>query len=35
MESKIHNYLENAIPASPTQLKLELPKLKKLENVEG
>ena len=35
MESKLHNFLENAIPSSPTQLKLELPKLKKLENVEG
>ena len=35
MESKLHNFLENAIPAPTTQVKLQLPKLKKLENVEG
>lgn len=33
MESKLHNFIKNAIPASPTQIKLKLPKLKKLENV--
>jgi hypothetical protein len=35
MESKLHNFLENALPAPTTQIKLQLPNLKKLENVEG
>jgi hypothetical protein len=35
MESKLHNFLKNALPTPPTLYKLQLPKLKKLENVEG
>ena len=35
MESKLHNFLENALPTPTSQIKLQLPKLKKLENVEG
>lgn len=31
MESKLHNLMENAIPSSPTEFKIELPKLKNVK----